>query len=83
MKLERNFKTNYNIVDLVVFYFAGRALGVVVYTGRETRSVMNTSNPSTKIGLLDQEMNNQTKVLFLGTLTLALVMIALKVMFKC
>ena len=50
-----------------------------MYTGRETRSVMNTSHPSTKIGLLDVEMNNQVKVLFLGTLSLALVMIALKV----
>ena len=28
---------------------SGTALGVVVYTGSETRSVMNTSNPKTKV----------------------------------
>ena len=27
----------------------GTAIGVVVYTGSETRSVMNTSNPETKV----------------------------------
>ena len=29
---------------------SGTALGVVVYTGRETRSVMNTSQPQSKTG---------------------------------
>ena len=28
---------------------SGTALGVVVYTGSETRSVMNTSHPKTKV----------------------------------
>ncbi|KAK3727238.1 hypothetical protein QZH41_019302, partial [Actinostola sp. cb2023] len=57
---------------------SGTALGVVVYTGRETRSVMNTSNPQSKIGLIDIELNNLTKVLFLATILLSLVLIALK-----
>lgn len=30
--------------------FAGTVVGVVIYTGRETRSVMNTSNPKNKVG---------------------------------
>ncbi|XP_022108719.1 probable phospholipid-transporting ATPase IIB isoform X2 [Acanthaster planci] len=57
---------------------SGRALGVVIYTGRETRAVMNTSYPHSKIGLLDLEINTQTKVLFIGTIILAILMIGLK-----
>ncbi|XP_038070478.1 probable phospholipid-transporting ATPase IIB [Patiria miniata] len=57
---------------------SGRALGVVIYTGRETRAVMNTSYPHSKIGLLDLEINTQTKVLFIGTIILGILMISLK-----
>lgn len=28
---------------------AGTVIGVVIYTGKETRSVMNTSNPKNKV----------------------------------
>ena len=31
---------------------SGTALGVAVYTGCESRSVMNTSQPKSKVGLL-------------------------------
>ena len=41
---------------------AGSAVGFVVYTGRETRAVMNTSHPETKVGLLDLEINRLAKV---------------------
>jgi phospholipid-translocating ATPase len=41
---------------------AGEAVGVVVYTGRETRSVMNNSKPRSKVGLIDLEINDLTKV---------------------
>jgi len=41
---------------------AGSAIGFVVYTGAETRAVMNTSHPGTKVGLLDLEINNLAKV---------------------
>lgn len=58
---------------------SGRALGVVIYTGRETRSVMNTSHPVSKIGLLDLEVNDQTKILFLLTVALAVTMTVLRV----
>ncbi len=40
------------------------AVGVVVYTGRETRSQMNSSHPRTKVGKIDQELNYLSKVLF-------------------
>lgn len=40
----------------------GSALGAIVYTGAETRSVMNNSQPRSKVGLLDIEINQLTKV---------------------
>lgn len=41
---------------------AGSAVGFVIYTGSETRAVMNTSHPETKVGLLDVEINSLAKV---------------------
>ena len=41
---------------------AGSAVGFVIYTGAETRAVMNTSHPGTKVGLLDLEINRLAKV---------------------
>jgi phospholipid-translocating ATPase len=40
---------------------AGQAIGFIVYTGPETRAVMNTSHPATKMGLLDVEINKLAK----------------------
>ena len=37
---------------------------MVVYTGRETRAQMNNQQPRTKVGLLDQEINFLSKILF-------------------
>lgn len=41
---------------------AGSAVGFVIYTGSETRAVMNTSHPETKVGLLEVEINRLAKV---------------------
>jgi len=41
---------------------AGSAVGMVVYTGKETRASMNTSEPESKVGLLDIEINRMAKV---------------------
>jgi len=40
---------------------------------------MNTSNPETKFGLTDLEVNNLTKLLFLATMSLSFVMVSIKV----
>ncbi|VVC25360.1 P-type ATPase, transmembrane domain,P-type ATPase, phosphorylation site,P-type ATPase, C-terminal,P- [Cinara cedri] len=56
----------------------GSALGAVVYTGAETRSVMNNSQPRSKVGLLDIEINQLTKLLFCAVVGLAFVMMCLK-----
>ena len=49
---------------------AGSAVGFVIYTGAETRAVMNTSHPETKVGLLDIEINRLAKVSHVSTLLL-------------
>lgn len=41
---------------------AGSAVGLVVYTGKETRAVLNTSEPETKMGTLENEVNKMAKV---------------------
>ncbi|KAK6616842.1 ATP synthase subunit 9 [Polyplax serrata] len=56
----------------------GTALGVVIYTGCETRTVINNSQPRSKIGLFDLEINYMTKILFCAVICLALVMTSLK-----
>ncbi|XP_026974602.1 probable phospholipid-transporting ATPase IIB isoform X2 [Sagmatias obliquidens] len=57
---------------------SGTIIGVVIYTGKETRSVMNTSNPKSKVGLLDLELNQLTKALFLALVALSVVMVTLQ-----
>uniref|UniRef100_A0A8C5HAA3 Phospholipid-transporting ATPase n=1 Tax=Gouania willdenowi TaxID=441366 RepID=A0A8C5HAA3_GOUWI len=57
---------------------SGTVIGVVIYTGKETRSVLNTSHAKNKVGLLDLELNRLTKALFLAQVVLSVVMIALQ-----
>ncbi|KAF8170774.1 protein transporter [Pholiota molesta] len=56
---------------------AGSAIGFVIYTGAETRAVMNTSHPETKVGLLDLEINRLAKILCAVTFALSVVLVAL------
>ncbi|KAL8721792.1 MAG: hypothetical protein Q9225_001592 [Loekoesia sp. 1 TL-2023] len=53
-------------------------LAVVVYTGTQTRQAMSTTPPRSKIGLLDCEINDLTKILCALTLTLSIVLVALE-----
>ncbi|XP_047663840.1 probable phospholipid-transporting ATPase IIB isoform X1 [Tachysurus fulvidraco] len=57
---------------------SGTVIGVVVYTGKEMRSVLNTSQSKNKVGLLDLELNRLTKALFLAQVVLSIVMVALQ-----
>jgi phospholipid-translocating ATPase len=43
----------------------GYIIGMVVYTGTQTRSQMNSQSPSSKVGLVDLEINRLSKILFL------------------
>ncbi|KAL0084178.1 phospholipid-translocating P-type ATPase [Phycomyces blakesleeanus] len=56
---------------------SGSAIGFVVYTGKDTRAVMNTNHPKTKVGLIDIEINRLAKILFLVTLCMSVIMVGL------
>ncbi|EKD16376.1 phospholipid-translocating P-type ATPase [Drepanopeziza brunnea f. sp. 'multigermtubi' MB_m1] len=53
-------------------------LAVVVYTGRETRSALSTSQSRSKTGLLEYEINSLTKILCGLTLSLSIILVALE-----
>lgn len=57
---------------------SGTAIGLVIYTGPETRSMMNNLEPRSKVCLLDLEVNQLTKVLFAAVIVLSTAMICLK-----
>ncbi len=44
---------------------SGFIIGMVVYTGKETWAEMNNKSPWSKIGLIDQEINYLSKILFI------------------
>ena len=53
-------------------------LAVVVYTGAQTRQALSTSSSRSKVGLLEFEINNLTKILCILTLTLSVVLVGLQ-----
>lgn len=56
---------------------SGTIIGLVVYTGTDTRSVINASKPRTKTGSLDLELNFLSKILFGLLVFLSLIMVSL------
>lgn len=58
---------------------SGTVIGLVVYTGKETRAVMNASSPSSKVGKIDNEINFLSKLLFLLMLIMSFIMVAIPV----
>lgn len=57
---------------------SGQAVGVVIYTGIETRSVMNNLEARSKVGSIDLELNYITKLLFAAVVVLAFAMVFLQ-----
>ena len=55
-----------------------KAIGVVIFTGDETRARMNSSVPKIKAGVLDQELNKLNVYLFLIMVVLSLILTVLK-----
>ena len=53
-------------------------VGLVIYTGKETRSQMNISNDRYKIGSLDYEINTYNKFLMILLLVCCLLLLSLK-----
>ncbi|WVN86015.1 uncharacterized protein L203_101173 [Cryptococcus depauperatus CBS 7841] len=56
---------------------AGSAVGLVVYTGKESRAVLNTSVSGTKVGRLEVEVNSMAKILCSVTFALSVFLVAL------
>ncbi|RXW18096.1 hypothetical protein EST38_g7764 [Candolleomyces aberdarensis] len=69
--------TSENILWSNTVLAAGSAVGFVIYTGSETRAVMNTSHPETKVGLLELEINKLAKILCAVTLVMSVALVAL------
>ena len=55
----------------------GYAIGLIVYTGKETRSQMNSKSPISKVGLIDLEINFLSKVLFLLMIVISAIIVIL------
>ena len=55
-----------------------KVIGVVIYTGKETRAKMNLSTPKLKVGILDQEINKLNIYLFVITLIIAFIISSAK-----
>ena len=55
-----------------------KIIGIVIYTGKETRARMNSSSPKLKIGILDQELNTLNKYLFVIMFFISLLLSLLK-----
>ncbi|MCJ1447537.1 MAG: putative aminophospholipid-translocase [Stictis urceolatum] len=53
-------------------------LAVVVYTGAQTRQALSTSPSRSKVGLLEFEINNLTKILCVLTITLSAILVILQ-----
>lgn len=57
---------------------SGRIFAMVIYTGKEMRILMNSSEPRTKIGQFEEEINFLSKLLFGVLVFFAILLVALK-----
>ncbi len=55
-----------------------KVIGIVIYTGKETRAKMNLSRPKVKIGILDKELNKSNFYLFVIMFVLAFILASAK-----
>ena len=55
-----------------------KIIGIVIYTGKETRARMNSSTPKIKVGILDHELNMVTFYLFCIMIIVAMLLTSLK-----
>jgi phospholipid-translocating ATPase len=56
---------------------SGSCIGIVIYTGKETRSVMNSREPSNKLGITDVEVNELAIYLVILMLSMSLILLSL------
>lgn len=56
---------------------SSHAVGIVIYTGKETRAQKNSSTPQNKFGAIDLEINTISKALFLFMTACAVIIVGL------
>ena len=54
------------------------AIGCVIYTGRDTRAIMNQNVPKQKLGQIDRDITKLVVVLFLITIILSVTMVSFR-----
>jgi phospholipid-translocating ATPase len=57
---------------------SGNAIGLVIFTGPETRSVLNSRMPGSKFGICDTELNRLAFYLFLLMVIVAFILLVFK-----
>ena len=57
---------------------SGRAILLVIYTGKETKLSMNSKDSGNKFGILDQQLNFFSKILFFILLLLSITLVVLR-----
>ena len=55
----------------------GYVYAMVLYSGKETRSMMNARDAASKVGKLDLELNRISKLLFVFMIFISLIVVAL------
>ncbi|KAI5190666.1 phospholipid-translocating ATPase [Nematocida minor] len=67
-----------NMLWMNMVIASGTSLCVVVYTGKDTRAVMNTTRARNKSGRIDTELNFYTKILCTASFSFAVLFTALR-----
>lgn len=53
---------------------SGKVIGLVLYTGKDTRMEKNSKAPRTKVGIFDMEINYISKLLFVLMMLISLLL---------
>ncbi|ODV93586.1 hypothetical protein PACTADRAFT_46196 [Pachysolen tannophilus NRRL Y-2460] len=79
-KLTHNNRTSPLTVDNTMWantvLASGSAIGIIIYTGSDTRQAMNTTKTGVKTGLLELEINSLSKILCICVFGLSIILVA-------
>ena len=81
LNIGKNIKEPLNLENTIwasTVLASQKVIGIVIYTGKESRARMNSSTPKLKIGVLDDELNITNVYLFIIMFALSLIMTGLK-----
>ncbi|KAF7683962.1 putative phospholipid-transporting ATPase IIB [Astathelohania contejeani] len=67
-----------NMLWMNTILATGTIYGGVIYTGKDTRAVMNTAKPVNKLGLIDRELNRYSIILSSAAILLSMIFTVLR-----